>query len=433
MSALRNGVVLVVALGAVASAETAAAQSSALRSAQNASVDMFARDRAVAVRERPQPEYEARGLPVGAFMLYPRLQADLEYNDNVFATEIGALDDLIWRVKPEVSLESGWSRHALQAFARGSIERFNDFESENSEDWTVGGFGRLDVSRAANLTSGLSYSTQKEPRTSSNTAVSSAEPIQYDTVQAYLAGTRVAGRLKLSARGDYRTFDYEDGETVGGAPLDQSNRNREIRSLSGRADYAVSPATALFVQVTGNERDYDVDNGLVPSRDSSGYEAVAGVNFEISAVSRGEIAAGYLKQEYDNAAYNDIDGFGGRAQLEWFPTELTTVTVTGSRTIEDAGILGSSGYLSSGFGVAVDHELRRNIIVSANATVSADDYNGVDRDDDRFGAAISATYLLNRNFGVSLTASHLKQSSDGADSGASFDVNRLMVSLVSQF
>jgi hypothetical protein len=433
MSALRTGVIFAAAIGAVASGEVAQAQSMALKGAQAASTDMFARDRGVAVRERPHPEYEARGLPVGAFTLYPRLQANAEYIDNVYATTTDAVDDVVWRVKPELALESGWSRHSLQTYVRGTINRYQDFTTEDSEEWGVGASGRLDVMRQANLTGGLSYASQTESRTASNTAVSAAEPIQFDTTEAFLAGTRAAGRLKLSARADYRQLDYQDGQTVGGATIDQSNRNRKISSLSGRVDYALSPATAVFFQATANKRDYEVDDGPIPSRDSTGYEAVAGVNFELGAVSRGEVAAGYLKQEYDNVAYNNIDGFGARARFEWFPTELTTVTLNGSRTVEDAGILGSSGYLSSGIGATVDHELFRNVILTANTTFNSDDYNGVDRKDERFGAAIGGTYLLNRNLGVSLTASHLKQSSKGANNGANFDVNRLMVSLVSQF
>ncbi|MBL7599222.1 outer membrane beta-barrel protein, partial [Escherichia coli] len=84
------------------------------------------------------------------------------------------------------------------------------------------------------------------------------------------------------------------------------------------------------------------------NRDSSGYEALVGVNFEVGAVARGELAVGYISQEYDSAAFSNIDGFGARAQVQWFPTELTTFTVTGSRTIEDSGIVGSGGYLSNG-------------------------------------------------------------------------------------
>ena len=155
---------------------------------------------------------------------------------------------------------------------------------------------------------------------------------------------------------------------------------------------------------------------------------------ELGALIRGEIAAGYISQEFDEeTAYGKVDGFGARALIEWFPTQLTTVTATGSRTVEDSAIIGSGGYLSSAIGLQIDHELMRNIIVGGAVSYSEDDYEGIDRNDDRFSGSLSATYLVNRHLGVSLAASHLEQSSSGADNGADFDVNRLMISFVGQF
>ena len=119
--------------------------------------------------------------------------------------------------------------------------------------------------------------------------------------------------------------------------------------------------------------------------------------------------------------------------VEWFPTQLTTVTATGSRTIEDSAIIGSGGYLSTGVGLQIDHEFKRNVILGAALSYSEDDYEGIDRNDNRFSGTLSATYLVNRRLGVSLAASHMEQSSDGADAGSDFDVNRLMISFVGQF
>jgi len=251
---------------------------------------------------------------------------------------------------------------------------------------------------------------------------------------AYVGAVRSKGRVRLSGRADVRSFDYEDGRTTAGAVIDQSDRDRSIFNVAGRMDYAISPATAVFGQVSLNERDYDSDaSSTTPARDSSGYEALIGVNFELGAVSRGEIAAGYISQSFDDAAYTDIDGFGGRAQLEWFPTELTTVTASVSRTVQDAGIIGAAGYLSTEVGGKIDHELLRNLILTAQVTYSEDDYNGIDRDDQRLNASVSGTYLINRHYGVTTTLAYIDQASDGALSGPNYDVMRMYVSLVAQF
>jgi hypothetical protein len=425
------GAASIVAFGVGAVATNAAAQSVA--AAQSRSADMFARDRGVGVRERPKPEYEALGINSGAFVVFPKIQFDAEYNNNVFASGTNEQDDVIFRIRPEVSAESDWSRHSLQAYARSVISRNVDFDSEDTTDWTVGARGRLDVVRGSSVSAGAEYGHLTEPRTSTNTAQSSTSPIEYDLSSAYIGAVRAKGRVRVSGRADVRSWEYEDGQTAAGQVIDQSARDRTAMSLAGRLDYALSPATAIFGQITGNEKDYDTGTITTPARDSSGYEALVGVNFELGAVSRGEIAAGYISQSYDNAAYTDIDGFGGRAQLEWFPTELTTVTASVSRTIEDAGIIGAAGYLSSEVGAKVDHELLRNVILTGQLSYSEDDYNVIDRDDQRLNASLAGTYLINRNYGVTTTLSYLDLSSDGALAGPSYDVTRLFVSLVAQF
>jgi hypothetical protein len=436
MSIRKNTVSLILSLVAMTSATLAQAQTAggSITAAQSQTGDLFARDRNVSVRERPRPEYEALGLSVGTFALYPVLQIDAEHNDNIFAVETGPDSDWIVRVKPEVSLESGWSRHALSLYARGHIARYQDFDDENFEDWSVGATGRLDISRAANIAFGYDHSSLTEPRTSSNAPAATRGPVSYDLDAAFLAATRTSGRLKLSGRADVRTYDYEDALTVFNVIVDQDNRDRTITSLTGRADVAISPATALFVQATTNERDYETAASIIqPARDSDGYEILAGANFEVGAVMRGEIAAGYISQDFEDVSYDDIDGFGARAQLEWFPTQLTTVAGFASRTIEDSGLSGSGGYLSTAVGARVDHELMRNVLLNAEVSLSRDEYDDIDREDERFQASIGGTYLLNRNLGVSLSAGRFEQTSDGLGAGAEFEVNRVTATLVAQF
>jgi len=421
--------VAMIAVGAGASAS----QAQSVSSAQAGSTDLFARDRAVGVRDRPRPDYEASGVRSGGFLIYPKIQADFEYVDNVLATENNPQDDYLVRLRPEISAESDWSRHSLTGYARATLTKNTDFDTEDSTEWTVGGNGRLDVVRGTSLEAGADYSDLVEPRTSSNTALAAVDPIEFSVGQAYVAGAHVVGRVKLAARADFRRFDYNDGRTAGGAVIEQDDRDRDASSLIGRVDYALSPATAVFAQVTANERSYNHTPVGAAARDSTGYEALTGINFELGSVSRGEVAVGYISQSFDNAAYGDLDGFGARAQLEYFPTELTTIKASAARTIDDAGVLGSAGYLRSEVAISLDHELLRNFILSGRVGYSDDDFNGVDRSDKRWTGSVGGTYLISRTFGLSTSVNYIDQSSEGAVRGPNYSVTRVTVSVVSQF
>ena len=50
------------------------------------------------------------------------------------------------------------------------------------------------------------------------------------------------------------------------------------------------------------------------------------------------------------------------------------------------------------FDGAIDHELRRNLVLHAGLSKILEDYHGIDRNDDVFAFNFSANYMLNRNF-----------------------------------
>ncbi|WP_340645150.1 outer membrane beta-barrel protein [Phenylobacterium sp.] len=423
-----------VVLAAGASTNALAQTRGFIARGQAAEASNFARDRNISVRARSHPGYEALGVPMGAFTAYPKVAVGPEYNDNIYGASTNEVDDVVWRVQPEVVVVSDWSRHSLQGYARSVINRYNDFDSENTSDYTVGANGRLDITRRASISAGAEYASLSEARTSSSSPVLAANPIEFDKTTGFVVAGREFNRLKVSARVDYSKFDYQDGRTTTGFNVEQDDRDRTNTSLTARADYAVSPATAIFLEVAGNKRDYRLAKpAVVLIRDSDGVQALAGANFELGAVMRGEVGVGYLRQSYDDPAFKDITGMGARAQVEWFPTDMTTVSVNGSRSVEDSGILGSSGYLSSNFGGQIDHELMRNVLVSGQLSYGKDEYEGVDRNDKRLNAGVSATYLMNRHVGLTVGYSYFDQKSDGLAAGGDFKVNKVGANVTLQF
>lgn len=410
------------------------AQVASSLSSARADTSNFSRDRSVSVRQRAHPGYEALGVPLGAFTAYPKIAIGVEHTDNVYGAAARQVSDVVWRVQPEVVVASTWSRHSLQAYARGSSSRYTDFDTENTDDYTIGVTGRLDITRRSNITAGAQYASLSEARTSSSSPVLAKNPIEYDQSTAFITAGREFNRLKVSARVDLSKFDYQDGRTSTGTIVEQDDRDRTNTSLTARADYAVSPATALFVQVSGNKRDYRLGRPAVALvRDSDGVEALAGANFEIGALMRGEIGVGYIRQSYDDPAFDEISGLGARASVEWFPTEITTLTFNGSRSVEDSGIPGSSGYLSSNLSGQIDHELMRNVLVTGQLSYGKDEYEGVDRDDKRLNAGVSATYLMNRHVGLTVGYSYFDQKSNGTAAGGDFKVNKVGASVTLQF
>ncbi len=397
----------------------------------------FKRDKNVSVRQRPRPDYEATGQKAGGFTVYPRVTVDFEHNDNIYAEATGEKDDNIWRVKPELAVRSDWSRHALGFFAGGNIIRYSDFGTEDAEEYTLATNGRIDIARGSNITGSVQTQHLVEPRTNPTAPAAAAEPVEYDLTQGVISITKEFNRLRLIGRVEDKDFNYDDVRrtvpVAGVNFIDQDFRDRNELYYGAKAEYAVSPDTAIYLSATGNKKDYDTPVSVATDRTSDGYVVGVGANFDVSELMRGDIQVGYMKQSYDGTSFKDIDGFNVLGRVEWFPTQLTTIGLNGSRTIEESTALTSPGYVSNNIGASVDHELMRNVLLSASASYGKDNYEQIDRDDKRTNFSATATYLLNRRVGLFLTYNYLKQESEGATPGASFKDNKLIASVALQF
>jgi len=72
------------------------------------------------------------------------------------------------------------------------------------------------------------------------------------------------------------------------------------------------------------------------------------------------------------------------------------------RSIRETVQAGSGGYIATGAELAVEHELRRNLLLEAKARFQADDWEGIAREEETFTVGAAATYLLTRRLQVGL-------------------------------
>jgi hypothetical protein len=327
---------------------------------------------------------------------------------------------MIYTVAPSLQLQSNWSTHALHLHAK-SVSRFYDkFNTQDSTDYTVGADGRLDIVRGSSISGGVSYTDAFEPL-ADNPNAGLREPIEYKLTAANIRGDWALARTKLGVFVSSDTYDYETGFLFNGVAANQDDRDRLVTEYGGRVDYSISPDTALFLTAKGNTRDYDLAPPRVGvNRNSDGYEVLGGVAFDLTRLIRGEIGAGYMHQEYDAAGVGDTDDATGNVKIEWFPTQIMTITAKASRFVGDSGLGGASSFLGTEASLGADYELLRNVILSGEVGWGKDEYQGVRRDDERWTGSLGAEYMLNRVAGVYGRYLHWDQDSSGAAAGRKF-------------
>ncbi|MEM9965547.1 MAG: outer membrane beta-barrel protein [Asticcacaulis sp.] len=386
----------------------------------------FRRDRNISVQQRVPAEYRALGLKWGGFTASPRLIIDLEQTDNVYYRETNEESDFIVRLRPELGVRSNWSRHRLSGLARVGTTRYADHNDESNNEWLLNASGRYDIVGASNVFGSLTVNQAYDQRGEEATLTGAAEPVKF-TAQSGQAGfVAVGNRMRLVGRAAFQKLDYEDARANGGGIVEQDDRDRTETRTSLRGEYAVSPDTSVFAYYEINKRDYDLFGAV---NNSDGHDMGVGVSFDLTRLIRGEVQVGQYKQNYENSAFGEEKGASYNARIEWFPTQLTTVGFTASQAVYETPAIGASGVQSTVLGVSVDHELRRNIILSAGYARTKNEFNRIVREDERARFDLAVRYRMNRKVAVVAGYTYSDLSSEGTDRVTDYENNTFKLNL----
>lgn len=387
--------------GLIGSAMIATSLSGAFAQGQDAS--MYQRDRYTAVTDRYQEAFDPPPVRLGSFILGSQLDLGVEADDNVFASADNAESDVVFRIAPRANLTSDWSRHQVGATLNVDHREYSDFGSESATNLRGELRGRLDIARDLRVNGAVFASDQTEERRSIANLAIYEEPVQFQTLGGRVGAQFTRDRLRLNATVETLDYSYDDVALVGGGTESLSERDYTYQRARARVSYAISPDLALYGQGEVNARDYEQDIASIngpESRDAEGYALQVGADFELPSLIRGDVAIGYLEDNKDSDVFADVSGLSVEATLQWFPTQLTTVTFDAGREVIDPGLAIAGSATATDFGVRVDHELYRNWLLFGSAGLRQREYEDIDRDDDRLDLRLGATWKLNRRFHI---------------------------------
>lgn len=382
------------------------------------------------VTTRSRPEVDPLGVHLGSFMLFPTMGVSETYNDNIYLTDTGTVDDFITVFSPAFNLNSNWNRHSFNFGASADIGRYASNSSENYEDYNVHTGGTLDITRRSKLSAGLAYSKLHEERGSPD-AANGISPTEYDLATADTSFRQNFNRVNVTVGGSVKNYNYHDVTLSGGGISNQDDRDRNEYEGSIRLGYEIVPQYEAFVKTTLNKRSYISsvdDNGV--NRDSDGYVIDGGVRIDLTGKAFGDVFAGYRSQSYDDPSLKSVSGLDFGADLTWNATSLTTAKLGVTRSTEESTQSGASGYISTVYRVSVDHELLRNMLIGGSASYTTNDYKGISRSDDITGFGVYSKYLMNRYLYLSVGYDRANRNSNVA--GSDYDDNKFMVKVTGQ-
>lgn len=373
--------------------------------------EFFVRDRYTAADAHYYEGLDPEPIRLGAFDARPVLLLQAQNRENVFLDGTNEVSDTVISIRPSISAASNWSRHMIGFDASVDHQEYMDLSDESATQYGLRGFGQLDVSSSVAFAGSAIVQNLREDRTSIGGVLNTVERVEIDRTGGEANAIYAQNRLRLRGRIRLTDNDYSDAEAVGGGMLDQDFRDHNETTISASAEYAVSRDWSVIGEIEHIDRDYDQPNITALDRDITGYSFRAGANFELPVNLRGEVAAQI--QEYDPAdpSLDTIEQFGLDASVFWFPTQLTTASFFASQGVEDAGNTGAANTQVTRYGVGIDHELLRTLLLSGDAYFETREFNPIGREDDQTVFDLAATWKLNPNMQLRGGYRHVNQDS----------------------
>lgn len=368
----------------------------------------YKRDRNVSVRERIYPDYSPLGIDLGGFTASPSLKISPSFSDNIYRDNNRRVSDFYVVIEPYVALRSNWSNHRTLFEAGGDIERYTTQTLRNQNGWYLHNATRLDVKSDLNVTLdgriGRNYESPYSEDVSRNQVVPSSYLRKSASVKTVYGGS---SRARLTGALEYSDYVFSPVKFANGFTREQTYRDRSIVRATALGEYALSPSIATYGELAYDHTHYPAPAfGGGPNRSSNGYAVISGVNFDLAGVARGSVGIGYSAREYDTpAAYRNAHGVSVQANLDFFPSELTTVSLTVQRQLQDVSLGTGGAYWDNRIGVSLDHELLRNLILSTNASYILRDYIENSSRTDVWQIGFNGDYTPNRflKFGAAIS------------------------------
>jgi hypothetical protein len=380
------------------------------------------------------PAYQAKGIPLGGpFRLYPFLNLGVSYDDNVFRTPAAQEEDFFFTIAPTAVLDYETSVAKVDLFGQANIYQYAKLTSVNTTNYDFGLQGRYEIVRSSRVSGGVRFRQLSEPLSSPNVVGFQSEPTQYTDFGANGAWSYKPNRLGVILAVSYDQFDFLATPLNGGGVLGNKDRNNDLLRGSIDVGYDFSPGYETFMRFTYNNNPYErtLDRSGT-HRSSHGYQADAGVRLLLGNLVQGELYAGYISQNYDQAQakpLRDVSGLDFGANVTWYPTDLMTVRLGASRSFQNTTLAGAAAGDDKNVSLSADYSLTRQIVLRASTAYDDISYKGTSplREDQTILLGAGARYLVNNYISLDLDYRYTDRTSSVA--GVEFKDNVIMLGL----
>lgn len=358
--------------------------------------------------------YEPLGLRAGAFIIRSSIESTVGTSDNVSRANGGRAGSF-YRITPRIEGRSDWSRHQFNFTLRGRYDGYFNNVADDEPSFEGTASGRIDVRDGTRVDIEGSYEYEVEDPSSAEVNPASGTS-GIHRLRGTAGVTQDIRRFEVTVNGAVEREQYVNGRSPRGPASTTDDRDNTLTELTMRTGYRVSPALKPFIRGSVFARQYDLErdtNNIL--RGSTGYSVAGGVDVNLGPKLTGSLALGWRNEELRDNRFDPLEGMTIDGSLVWSPSRLTTVSLTGSTSLDPTTIATSPGSVLYEGQLAVSRSLRRNVRLDVGAGLSYRDYQGLSLQEWRRTATAGITWSFNRNAAAVVRYSYEDLDSSGAN------------------
>ena len=297
------------------------------------------------------------GISVGAFTLYPMLELNVGYDDNVFASAPPTTPSPVSVIRPSLELRSEWARHQLRLLANGGFGFYPSASTQNFQNYMVQVDGRLDIRTDFWLRGLVAFRRATEALGTPNVSFAQA-PTVADSVPVELSLYQKFNRLFYQLTASATRYWYYDYSTITALGLPAASRNLTEYQEQVRIGYeVVDERLSVFINPAFNQRVYaETVNAAGQQRDSTGFNMGVGASLTLSPKSTLEGQVGWTTQNY-TASGTSTSALSFSLSGSWNGYEPLMVRPVLSRSINESALSNYQNYVSTVAGIDFTYDI----------------------------------------------------------------------------
>lgn len=368
------------------------------------------------IKSRPRPEYATSPITIGPFEVSPRVDAEVEYIDNVFVSETVEVNDTVFAIRPSVSIADRRPDREIRLNLSTGYETYLDNTAADRVQAQAAGRARFGLGTLTRPFFGVNLRLNDTRNMSLSETGGIAQPLKLFSVGGNAGVESDLGPITTTIEGRYSDTSYSGDFLIGGVTLDGGFRDYTQYGLRVRTAYSVNPAQRFYIEGQYGRFDYQDTDGigaipvpLLRDRSADAIALRAGYERSLTELIRLDVSVGYARQDYDDPAQARIDALSFLARAIYSPTELTRFRLQAQRTIDDSVNPLFSSFLRTEFALEAEHELRRNIVLSMEgryATFDAGDSASVG---DEYQFSAGARYFVSPRWSLKAKAEYFER------------------------